>query len=112
MTYNRWYIFKDGDKFKLGFINTNGDYMAAGMTYKFSASYEPVPLESADDILPINERFVLGFCKGVASEVLSLSNKSHPKYDYEYNITVKKMRSQNLRVSSPTSKVKTNGIFR
>ena len=92
-----WYIRKKGTRYYLGIVDNNGDAIATG-SLDIDLYYDEIPddLSSQDATMPIPVQFELGFIKGIAAELMSMSNvKSDPiniqlrnQYLREYEDTI------------------------
>ena len=91
-----YYIRKKGTRYYIGLVNENGDDPSGA--YDIEIFYDEIPddLDDQDATMPIPVQFELGFLKGVAAELMSMSNKDaidirlRNEYMAEYEKTVAK----------------------
>ncbi len=89
-----WYIRKKGKRYYLGLVDNNGDDATAA--YDIEIFYDEVPddLDEQDDVFPLPAQFELGFAKGIAAELMGMSDKKEldivwmNKLERAYNKTV------------------------
>ena len=89
-----YYIRKKGTQYYLGLVNDDGDAVASAQDIVIYYNEIPDDVDDQDDTLPIPIQFELGFLKGVAAEVMSMSGKDaydvrlRNEYISEYNKTI------------------------
>jgi hypothetical protein len=85
MTTNRWYVRSKDGKFLLGLCSNSGAALASGTEVTFSADTSVLELEEEDQIVPIPNKYLDDFCKGVAAELLSIDNVVRADYVVQFN---------------------------
>lgn len=101
-----WYTRPNGKQIKLGLIDNTGAYLAAAQTVIIECSETPTTIISEEDIIPVNDEFLLGVIKGVANEVLKIDAKPRPDYEFEFQKVLKSMRRRNTSAQMGNMKPK------
>jgi hypothetical protein len=83
-----WYVRKKGARHYLGIVDENGDAPTSALTIEIWYDEFADELTSQDSILPNPPQFNFGILKGVAAELMAMSEKPNDrlieKYEREY----------------------------
>jgi len=113
-----WYVRKKGRRYYVGLVDENG--AAPAGTYDIEIYYDEIPDEitEQDDNLPIPKQFELGFAKGVAAELMAMSENKGTEsaaikqmalirnYEKAYNDTVDDAKGFQLKESQQPTTMK------
>ena len=91
-----WYVRKKGTRYYLGLVDQDGDAIGTS-SLDIEIYYDEVPdeLDDQDDTLPIPIQFEWGFLKGVAAELMAMSNSGaldlqlRREFQNEYEKTIR-----------------------
>lgn len=108
----RWYKRMTGDHFVIGIVDDeDGGYADADQTLLMYGPDGPDTLVSEDQKIPLDDRHIIGFVKGIAAELLQIDSQFRQDYKLEYERTKSEIRSVTTRALAGNAKPKKVAIL-